>query len=205
MAAVIGHEPQHFAYQGEPTQTLVGDRVIVRENVTIHRSTGEGTQTQVGNDCMLMVGSHVAHNCRLGEGVILANGAQLAGHVQVDERALVSGNVVIHQFVRIGRYSILSGGSRFGMDVPPYLIGDGTNTVTGLNSVGLRRSKELSDADRLQIRSAFKILYRSGHELGEALARLRVEFDSEAIRSWVEFFANPSPRGFCRYKATRRQ
>lgn len=205
MGAVVSHEPQHLAYQGEPTQAVLGDRVIVRENVTIHRSTGEGTQTKVGNECLLMVGSHVAHNCTLGDAVILANGAQLAGHVEVGDHAFVSGNTVIHQFVRVGRYVILSGGSRFGMDVPPYLIGDGTNTVTNLNSVGLRRSKELTNDERKEIRAAFKVLYRSDLTLPDALERMKSEFKTPAIDKWVEFFTNPSPRGFCRYKATRRE
>ena len=204
MGAVIAHEPQHIAYKGEATQAVLGDRVIVRENVTVHRSTGEGTRTLVGDECFLMVGSHVAHNCTLGRGVLLANGAQLAGHVEVDDHAFVSGNTVIHQFVRIGGYAILSGGSRFGMDVPPYLIGDGTNTVTGLNTVGLRRSKELTRDERNEIRAAFKVLYRSDLSLPEALQRLKAEFKTPAVMKWVEFLANPSSRGFCRYKPTRR-
>lgn len=205
MGAVVGHAPQDFSYKNEPTKAVLGERVVVRENVTIHRSSGEGTQTTVGDRCYLMVNSHVAHNCALGRGVLLANGALLAGHVHVDDAAIVSGNVVIHQFVRVGRLAILSGGSRFGMDVPPYLIGDGTNAVTSLNAVGLRRNKDLSDADRRQIKDAYKVLYRSGLELPEALERLKKEFDSPAVTHWVEFFSNPSPRGFCHHKASRRE
>ena len=168
MNAVIGHLPQDFSHKGEPVATVLGDGVTVRENATIHGSVGP-TPTLVGDNCYLMVGSHVAHNCKLGRGVLLANGALLAGHVSVEDGAIVSGNVVIHQFVRIGRLAMLSGGSRFGMDVPPYLIGDGVNAVTTLNAVGLRRAASLTDEDRREIKAAYKILYRSGLELKDAL------------------------------------
>lgn len=204
MGAVVGHAPQDFSYKGEPTGAVLGNRVIVRENVTIHRATKTERPTSVGDGCYLMAGSHVAHDCQLGRSVMLANGAQLAGHVQIGDGAIVSGNVVIHQFVRIGKLSILSGGSRFGMDVPPYLIGDGTNAVTSLNAVGLRRCKEMSDADRHQIKAAYKVLYRSDLDLKQALARLKTEFDGPAVRHWIEFFEHPTKRGFCHYKASRR-
>ena len=203
MNAVIGHLPQDFSHKGEPIATILGEKVTVRENATIHGSVGE--PTLVGDNCYLMVGSHVAHNCKLGKGVLMANGALLAGHVHVGDGALISGNVVIHQFVRIGRLAILSGGSRIGMDVPPYLIGDGVNAITTLNSVGLRRNPELSVDDRTQIKAAYKILYRSGMELKEALTRLRAEFTSPAVAHWVDFFSAPSRRGFCRHTAGTRR
>lgn len=205
MGAVVGHAPQDFSYnKGEPTRAVLDERVIVRENVTIHRSTKLEQPTTVGAGSYLMAGSHVAHDCQLGRQVILANGAQLAGHVQIGDGAIVSGNVVIHQFVRVGRLAILSGGSRFGMDVPPYLIGDGANAVTTLNAVGLRRCKELTDADRHQIKAAYKLLYRAELDLKQALARLKAEFESPAVRAWVDFFEGPTKRGFCKYKASRR-
>lgn len=205
MGACIGHAPQDFSYKGAATRAELGDRVIVREHVTVHRSTDPDRPTRVADECYLMVGSHVAHDCTLARGVLLANGAQLAGHVEIGDGAIVSGNVVIHQFVRVGRLAILSGGSRFGMDVPPYLIGDGTNHVTHLNAVGLRRCAALSDEDRTQIKAAYKILYRAGLELQDALERLRREFSSPAVQHWVEFYAHPSKRGFCRHKASRRE
>jgi UDP-N-acetylglucosamine acyltransferase len=109
----------------------------------------------------------------------------------------------MHQFVRIGRLAMLSGGSRFGMDVPPYLVGDGTNAVTVLNLVGLRRCPELNDEDRRQIKSAYRVVYRSGLELPAALERLKKEFDSPAVAQWVEFFSAPSKRGYCPYRRSR--
>jgi UDP-N-acetylglucosamine acyltransferase len=199
MNAVIGHAPQDFSYKGERTLTVLGDRVTVRENATIHGTAGE-KGTRVGNDCYLMVGSHVAHDCQLGQNVLMANGALLAGHVHVGDGAMISGNVVIHQFVRVGTLAILSGGSRFGMDIPPYLIGDGANAITTLNAVGLRRAKNLSDEDRKEIKRAYRVLYRSELDLQEALKRLETEFKSPAVAHWVEFFRSPSRRGFCRFR-----
>ena len=204
MNAIVGHLPQDFSYKGEPIHTRLGDAVTVRENATIHGTVGD-TGTTIGGRCYLMVGSHIAHNCKLGEGVLLANGALLAGHVQIGDGAIVSGNVVIHQFVRIGKLSILSGGSRFGMDVPPYLIGDGVNAVTTLNSVGLRRAASLNDEDRREIKSAYKILYRSGLDLKEALQALRADFKSPAVAHWADFFSAHSHRGFCRFRAGGRR
>ena len=202
MNAVIGHVPQDFSYTGQPLAAVLGDGVVVRENATVHGSVGE-RGTLIGANCYLMVGSHVAHNCILGAGVILANGALLAGHVEVGDGAFISGNVVVHQFVRVGRLSMLSGGSRFGLDVPPYLIADGVNAVTTLNAVGLRRAKTLTDVDRQEIKQAYKILYRSGLTLGAALPRLRAEFKSPAVAHWVEFLSFPSRRGFCHFRAGR--
>ncbi len=210
MNAVIGHTPQDFSYKGQPIATVLGEGVTVRENATLHgtvavNAAGISDATTVGDKCYLMVGSHVAHNCKLGQNVILANGALLAGYVQVGDGAIISGNVVIHQFVRVGRLAILSGGSRFGMDIPPYVIGDGVNAVTTLNAVGLRRAPGLSDDDRREIKAAYKVLYRSGLDLKDALARLRAEFKSPAVAHWVEFFTSPSHRGFCRFRTGGRR
>lgn len=207
MNAVIGHVPQDFSFKGERTSTILGDGVTVRENATIHGTIGGGDGegrgekgTRVGDNCYLMVGSHVAHDCKLGQNVLLANGALLAGHVHVGDGAMISGNVVIHQFVRVGTLSLLSGGSRFGMDIPPYLIGDGVNAVTTLNAVGLRRAKNLTDQDRREIKNAYRVLYRSQLDLQEALERLTAEFKSPAVAEWVAFFRSPSRRGFCRFR-----
>jgi len=137
--------------------------------------------------------------------VILANGALLAGYVHVGDHAIISGNTVVHQFVRVGRLVMLSGGSRFGMDVPPYLIGDGTNTVTVLNRVGLQRCPELNDEDRRQIKAAYRLLYRSDLDLPSALAKLSAEFTSPAVAHWVEFLREPTQRGYCYHKTSRRE
>ena len=180
------------------------NRVTVRENATIHGTVGK-TPTLVGDGCYLMVGSHVAHDCKLGKNIILANGALLAGHVEIGDGAIISGNVVIHQFVRIGKLAFISGGSRIGMDVPPYLIADGVNTVTTLNAVGLRRAEFLSNNDRREIKAAYKILYRGGLDLKDALLQIERELKSSAIQEWLQFFSSPSRRGFCRHRVGGRR
>jgi UDP-N-acetylglucosamine acyltransferase len=110
---------------------------------------------------------------------------------------------VIHQFVRVGKLAMLSGGSRFGQDIPPYVIADGTNCISGLNTVGLRRAPELKPEDRDQLKQAFKILYRQNLEWSAALERLKKEFSSPAVQHWVEFLSTPTKRGYCRYKPSR--
>lgn len=138
--AVIGHEPQDHSYKGAPTQTVIGDDNEIREYVTIHRGTREGSRTLVGSRTLLMSGAHVAHNCTIGDGAILANNVLLAGHVTVGPGAFLSGGVLVHQFVRIGRLALLRGGSRTSRDVPPFAIMDGTHTLRTINRVGLRRA-----------------------------------------------------------------
>ncbi len=138
--AVIGHEPQDHSYHGAPTRTTIGDENEIREYVTIHRGTKEGSTTVIGSRTLLMSGAHVAHNCLVEDRAILANGVLLAGHVVVGEGAFLSGGVLVHQFVRIGRLALLRGGSRTSRDVPPFAIMDGTHTLRTINRVGLRRA-----------------------------------------------------------------
>lgn len=198
MNAVVGHSPQDFSYKGDPIHTRLGDGVVLRENVTIHGGTAE-KPTLLGDKCYLMVNTHVAHNCVLGKNVLMVNGALLAGHVHVDDSAIISGNVGVHQFVRIGRLAMLAGGIQIGMDVPPYMLAMGVNSISALNKVGMRRASFLSSDDRDEIKRAFKILYRSGLDLPVALERLKTEFKSPAVQYWVEFLSAKSTRGFCRY------
>lgn len=198
MNAAVGHAPQDFSYKGDPIHTRLGDGVVLRENVTVHGGSAE-KPTLIGDKSYLMVNSHVAHNCVLGKNVLLVNGALLAGHVQIDDGAIISGNVGIHQFVRIGKLAMLAGGIQIGMDVPPYMVAMGVNSISALNKVGLRRASFLSVDDREEIKRAFKILYRSDLELPAALERLKTEFKSPAIQYLVEFMSVKSARGFCRY------
>lgn len=199
MNAVVGNIPQDFSYKGEPLVTQIGDNVTLREGVTIHGGSPE-KPTIVGDKCYLMVNSHVAHNCVLGRGVLMVNGVLLAGHVKIDDGAVLSGNVGIHQFTRIGRLAMCSGGGLFGMDIPPYMIAAGINCVTGLNAVGIRRATFLSAEDRDEIKKAYKILYRSDLPMPEAIEQLKANFHSPAVKYWVEFLTTPTPRGFCRFE-----
>ena len=161
MGAVIGHVPQDVSYAGAKSFLRIGHRNIIREHSQIHRGTQPESATIIGNDNYLMQHAHVAHNCRLGNQTIIAGGALLAGYVDVADRAFVSGNCVVHQFVKIGTLALLRGLSRTSRDVPPFCIMDGTHTVRGLNVVGLRRagfSRERITA----LRRAFAALSASG-------------------------------------------
>ena len=132
--AVVGHDPQDLGYQGEEAWTVIGDGNVIREGVTVHRGNRPGTSTIIGSNNYFMVNSHVAHNCIIGNHVILVNGALLAGHVEVGDRAIISGNCQVHQFVRIGAFAMMRGGSGADKDVPPFCINDGLSWLRAIKS-----------------------------------------------------------------------
>jgi UDP-N-acetylglucosamine acyltransferase len=203
--AVLGDLPQDLAFKGGQSFVKIGDNCVIREGVTVHRGTGEGTITEVGQGCLLMANSHLAHNVKLGDRVIVANGALLAGYVQVGDRAFISGNCLVHQFARVGRLAMLSGGAALQKDLLPFCMTPAltTNTVMGLNTVGLRRAN-MSTAERDLLKQALAILYRSQLSVPAALEKL-ASFDSPLIKEWCEFirtakfgicqFANRAGRG----------
>jgi UDP-N-acetylglucosamine acyltransferase len=175
MGVVLGHEPQDKAYAGAPTRLVIGDRNVFREGTQVHRGTAAGSETVIGNDCYLMSNSHVAHNCRVEDGVIMATGAVLGGHVSVGERAFVSGNVLVHQHTRVGRLTMLQGGCAVSKDVPPFCIARiGANKLAGINVIGLRRAG-LSRESILAIRRAFRTLFLGRPNLSLARERLVAE------------------------------
>lgn len=193
--AVVGAVPQDLKYRHEDTRVCIGDDNTIREYATIHLACIEGETTQVGNRCLLMAYSHVAHNCRLGNGVILANAVHLAGHVEVHDHAIVGGVVPVHQFVRIGSHAIIGGGFRVAKDVPPFVRAAGYPLrVVGLNNVGLERHG--FDEDRRQVlKRAYRILFRSGLNVSQAVQQLRAEFGAdEDVRTLIEFIET-SERG----------
>lgn len=194
--AIIGHDPQDFGYGGEESRLEIGDGNCFREYVTIHRGNREGTATVIGDGNYFMVQSHVAHNCVVGNNTILAGGALLAGHVTMEDRAIISGNCVVHQFCRVGTLSMMRGLSRTSRDVPPFCIMDETHTVRTINLVGLRRNG--FDAVRVRaIKNAFKILFRGGPNMKENLARAESELDmTDDVRYLLDFIRN-SKRGVC--------
>ncbi len=173
---IVGHAPQDTKYAGERSFCRVGRGTILRENVSIHRGTIPESETAVGEECFLLGGSHVAHNCVVGNRVTLINNVLLAGHVEVGDRVTVGGGAGVHQFVRIGELSMIMGGARVAMDVPPFMLCDGEGRIVGLNRVGLRRA-ELPSEDVAEIREMFRVLYgvgranRSGFK--ELICRLR--------------------------------
>jgi UDP-N-acetylglucosamine acyltransferase len=192
---VIGDAAQDLKYSGEPTSLRIGDNNVFREHTTVHRSTKPGEETIVGSNNFLMANSHVGHNARLGNHVILANGALLGGHVIVDDRVFVSGNCLLHQFVRVGTLALMQGGSAISKDLPPYTIARGDNSICGLNIVGLRRAG-FSSEQRLELKQLYHQLFRSGQKLRLALADAERQFLSPQARVMLDFIA-ASERGVC--------
>lgn len=195
MGAVIGHEPQYIAFTGEETELRIGDRNVFREHSEVHRGSKPESATVIGNDNYIMTQVHVAHDCQLGDHVIIGGGTMIAGHVEVADQVFVSGNCVVHQFVRIGRLALLRGLSRTSRDVPPFCVMDGTHTVRGLNRIGLRRAdfgaQQISDLQR-----AFVRLFRGRKNLERALVELESETSSADVHHLIEFI-RASQRGVC--------
>jgi UDP-N-acetylglucosamine acyltransferase len=200
---VIGDAPQDLKYREEPTRLVIGDRNVFREHVTVHRSTTVEGETVVGSDNFLMASSHVGHNCRLGDHVILANGALLGGHVVVQDRVFISGNCLVHQYVRVGRLALMRGGSAISKDLPPFTMARGVNGICGLNIVGLRRAG-YDPADRLALKRVYRLLFRSRLRLAEALAAAAAEQEHcQAVKAMLEF-VHTARRGVCADTSMRR-
>jgi len=192
--AHIGHPPQDLAYVDAASGVRIGDRNVFRENSVVHRGTQAGTFTVVGSDGFFMTNAHVAHNCRVADHVILATGATLAGHVEVGEGAFISGNCVVHQFVRVGRLAIMRGLSRTSRDVPPFALMDDTHVVRGVNRVGLRRAG--FDAARVRtVTTAFRMLFRVRLNLSQAMAAVERELGSSPDVAELLAFIRASKRG----------
>lgn len=196
---VIGEAPQDLKYKDEPTRVRIGDENVFREGVTVHRSNKTTEDTVIGTRNFLMANSHVAHNCHVGDQVILANGVLLGGHVTVHDRAFISGNAVVHQFMRVGTLAMMQGGSALSTDLPPYTMMRGVNELCGLNIIGLRRAG-LSPAERLELKQLYRALFRSGQNLRAAVAAAQAKFTSPVARVMLEFVSS-ARHGICRYRA----
>ncbi len=192
--AVIGHLPQDLAHDGSVSYCRIGEGTIIREGASVHRGTGAGTETVVGKRCYLMANAHVAHNCRVGDDVKMANGALLAGHVRVDDGAFLSGGAVVHQFVRIGELAMVRGNARTAMDVPPFSMTDSEGRVVGLNAVGVRRAG-FSEAERNELKKAIRTLYRTGLPFRKAVESIAESLQTAPGRRLVCFLREPSRRG----------
>ncbi|MEO0258169.1 MAG: acyl-ACP--UDP-N-acetylglucosamine O-acyltransferase [candidate division WOR-3 bacterium] len=200
--AYIGGDPQDVSYKGEESYVQIGDDNIIREYVTIHRATGQGNFTIVGNNNYIMAYTHLAHNVRVGSHCIIVNAAQLAGYVEVHDHAFISGLVGVHQFTRIGAYAIVGAGVKLTQDAPPFMmIAREPARVMGLNIVGLRRKK--FDSERINVlRRAFNIIYRRGYSIPAALEVLREELPfNDDVKYLIEFFTS-SKRGVLRRSST---
>jgi len=194
MRAIVGHAPQDLAYKNEPTFTKIGNANVIREFVTIHRGTKKDSATLIGDHNFLMAYCHVAHNCEIGNHVIMVNQASLTGYCIVEDNAFISGMTGFHQFSRIGRLALVSALSACNKDIPPFMmVGGRPGVVLGTNVVGMRRAG-LSADTREEIKQAYKLLYRSGLNVSQALKTIRLNFKSPEVSHLVKFIED-SKRG----------
>lgn len=195
----IGTAPQDIGYKNEETYLVIGNDNVIRESATVHRATTkEDRVTVIGNNNFLMAYSHVAHDCKLGNHIIMANSVGLGGHITIGDYAILGGIVAVHQFVRIGAYAIIGGQSAVPQDIPPYVSASGNRAkLYGLNLVGLKR-RGFSDEVISNLKKAYRIIFRSGLILDDALARVRSELnESQEAMHLMEFMKN-SKRGITR-------
>lgn len=194
--AVLGERPQHLGFTGEEnTRTEIGDGNVFRESVTVHRGTTASGVTIIGNRNYLMVNSHVGHDCRLGDHIMMANAALLAGHCEIQDRAFVSGNGCLHQFARIGRLAFLSGNSSSTRDILPFMTLTERDQVVGINKVGLQRAGFTSD-EIMVVRKAYRILYRESLLQKRAIEKLEQELGQHPLVVEILQFIRTSKRGF---------
>ena len=200
--AVIGDAPQDLNYKGARSQTEIGENCIIREYVTIHRGTEEGSCTRVGNNVMLMAFSHLGHNCQIGDNVVVANATLMGGRVEVARNAFISAGCMAHQFVRIGRLAMIGGGNAVGQDVPPFCILQ-DNCIQGINAVGLRRAN-FSDQVKEAIKEAVRIYFFEGLNRINALEKIRTEVPQ--LPEIAEFcqFVEGTKRGIMQARAGRK-
>ncbi len=196
--AVIGAVPQDLKFRGEETTTEIGDNNTIRENVTIHRGTASKGKTVVGSNNLIMENAHIAHDCEVGSGIIMGNSTKLAGEVVVDDNAIISAVVLVHQFCRIGGYTMVQGGSRTSKDIPPFIIG-GKEPISycGLNIVGLRRrgfAPELIE----NIHNAYRLIYNSNLTVNEAVEQIKAEIPMSKEIEYIIEFVTSSQRGIIR-------
>jgi UDP-N-acetylglucosamine acyltransferase len=189
--SILGGAPQDIKYRGEETAVEIGDGTVIREYTTINRGTTHSFKTTVGKNGFIMSYVHLGHDCHIGDAVILVNSVQLAGHVTIEDRAIVSGLTAVHQFVRIGRYSFIGGCSRVAQDVPPYTRAVGNPIkLYGLNSVGLRRNNFPDDVVR-ELKRAYRLFFRSELNLSQAVQRAEAELEPlPEVQEFVRFVSD---------------
>jgi UDP-N-acetylglucosamine acyltransferase len=194
IGSILGGAPQDLKFKGEDTTVEIGEGTTIREYVTINRGTSESMRTSTGKNCFLMSYVHLAHDCHLGDGVIISNGTQLAGHVRIDDRAIISGVCAVHQFVKIGRHAFVGGLSRVTKDIPPYVKAVGNPVkLYGLNSVGLQRSG-FSETTVSELKKAYRLFFRSDMNITQALEKATELQQSPEVKAFVAF-VEESDRG----------
>jgi len=188
IGSVLGGRPQDLKFKGEVTTVEIGEGTSIREYVTINRGTSESYKTTVGKGCFLMSYVHLAHDCHLGDGVIISNGTQLAGHVKIDDRAILSGLCAVHQFGKIGRHAFVGGMSRVAKDIPPYVKAVGNPVkLYGLNTVGLQRSG-FSEPVVAELKKAYRLFFRSDVNITQAIERAATDLQPfPEVQAFVAF------------------
>ena len=194
---VLGTDPLDKAFTGERSYLRIGNGNKIREHYTVSRGTKPESVTELGNDNYIMTSGHIAHNAKIGNQVVIASCALIAGHVEIEDQAFISGGVVIHQFSKIGRLAMIGGNSRVNNDAPPYFLYSDFNIAPkGVNVVGLGRAG-ISAADVALLKRAYRLLYRSGLSLAAAMERIEAECESDHARHLLAFIRR-STRGICR-------
>lgn len=199
---IVGHEPQDVGYEGGRSFCRIRRGTILRENVIVHRGTKPESETVVGEECFLLGGAHVAHNCTLGNRVTMINNVLLAGHVEVEDDVTLGGAAMVHQFVRIGTLAMITGNARVRRDIPPYAIVTIEGLVAGLNRVGLRRAG-LSREDSTAIREAYRIIYADGSTSRDAAERIAAMGDAPPLTTLAAFLRKECRRGLARRSRSR--
>ena len=196
--ATIAGIPQDLKFQGEETTAIIGDNTTIRECATVNRGTASKGHTKVGSNCLIMAYSHVAHDCELKDYVILGNTTQLAGEIEIDDYAIVSGGSLAHQFTKIGRHVMIQGGSKIAKDIPPFvMVGREPISYVGLNIVGLRRRGFTSE--RINgIQEIYRTLYLSGYNISQAVERIEQDLPASEDRDLILDFVRSSSRGIVR-------
>lgn len=196
--AVIGGIPQDLKFKGEKTTVEIGDNTILRECVTVNRGTASKGKTVIGNNCLIMAYSHVAHDCVFKDHIIIGNATQIAGEVEIDDYAIVSGGSLVHQFTRISKQVMIQGGSKVGKDVPPYtLIGRDPIVYCGINIVGLRR-RGFNNQQVYQIQDIYRTIYNRGLNNSDAIKCIESEYEDTPERNMILDFIKSSQRGIVR-------
>jgi UDP-N-acetylglucosamine acyltransferase len=194
---VLGTDPLDRGFGGERSYLVIGDRNRIREHYTISRGTQPESVTTIGDDNYIMTSGHIAHNCKVGSGAVICSCALIAGYVEIEDQAFISGGVVVHQFSKIGRLAMIGGNTRVNKDAPPYfLYSDFNITPRGVNTVGLRRAG-FTESEVSALRRAYRLLFRSDLPLEEALGRIEAEIEGEHTRYLIDFIRR-SERGICR-------
>ncbi len=196
--AVVGAQPQDLKFKGEDTLAIVGDGTTLRECVTVHRGTASKGRTVIGNNCLLMAYCHVAHDCVLGNNIIMSNSTQLAGEVVVDDCAVIGGGTLVHQFCHLGSYIMVQGGALINKDIPPYVLAAREPiSFTGVNVIGLRRHGFSHESISL-IQEIYRILYNSGMNIADAIERLPLMMEPSPELDNILGFIRNSGRGVLR-------